>query len=101
MNYSTIYVGMDVHKESFTVCCYTNEKEKAEYCQTIDAHYSKILNYIEAMKLHLWCACSLVLKELREIILSTELSLCYIFDITGLYNRDKRIRLKGDVDHED
>ena len=30
MKYSTIYVGMDVHKETFSVCCYTNEEEKAE-----------------------------------------------------------------------
>ena len=52
MKYSTVYVGMDVHKETFSVCCYTNEDEKAEYCQTMDAHYSKVLNYLEAMRLH-------------------------------------------------
>lgn len=23
MNYNTIYVGMDIHKESFTLCAYT------------------------------------------------------------------------------
>ena len=28
MKYSTVYVGMDVHKESFSLCCYTNEKEQ-------------------------------------------------------------------------
>ena len=27
MNYTTVYVGMDVHKENFSLCCYTNEKE--------------------------------------------------------------------------
>ena len=52
MNYSTVYVGMDVHKESFSLSCYTNEKEKAEYPQKVDAHYSKIINYIEAMRFH-------------------------------------------------
>lgn len=52
MKYNTVYVGMDVHKETFSVCCYTNEKEEAEYCQTMDAHYSKVLNYIEAMRFH-------------------------------------------------
>ena len=52
MKYSTVYVGMDVHKETFSVCCYTNEKEEAEYSQTLDAHYSKVLNYIEAMRFH-------------------------------------------------
>ena len=46
MNYSTVYVGMDVHKESFSLCCYTNEKEQAENPQKVDAHYSKVINYI-------------------------------------------------------
>ncbi len=23
MNYNTIYIGMDIHKESFTLCAYT------------------------------------------------------------------------------
>lgn len=35
MNYSTVYVGMDVHKETFSLCCYTNEKEQAEYPQKV------------------------------------------------------------------
>ena len=52
MNYSTVYVGMDVHKESFSLCCYTNEKEQAENPQKVDAHYSKVINYIEAMRFH-------------------------------------------------
>ena len=52
MDYSTIYVGMDVHKETFSLCCYTNEKEKAEYPQKVNAHYSKVINYIEAMRFH-------------------------------------------------
>ena len=29
MNYNTVYVGMDVHKESFSLCAYTIEAEKA------------------------------------------------------------------------
>lgn len=28
MNYNTVYIGMDVHKESFTLCVYTIEAEK-------------------------------------------------------------------------
>ena len=52
MYYSTVYVGMDVHKDSFSLCCYTNEKEKAEYPQKVDGHYSKVINYIEAMRFH-------------------------------------------------
>ena len=52
MNYSTVYVGMDVHKETFSLSCYTNEKEKAEYTQKVEGHYSKVVNYIEAMRFH-------------------------------------------------
>ena len=52
MKYSTVYVGMDVHKETFSLCCYTNEKEQAEYPQKVDDHYSKVINYIEAMRFH-------------------------------------------------
>ena len=40
MNYSTVYVGMDVHKETFSLCCYTNEKEIAEYPQKVEAHHA-------------------------------------------------------------
>ena len=52
MHYTTVYVGMDTHKETFSLCCYTNEKEMAEYPQKVDGHYSKVLNYIEAMRFH-------------------------------------------------
>lgn len=52
MRYTTVYVGMDVHKETFSLCCYTNEKEQAEYHQKVNAHYSKVINYIEAIRFH-------------------------------------------------
>ena len=52
MEYTTVYVGMDVHKESFTLACYTNEKEEAEYVQRTEAHYSKVISYLEAMRFH-------------------------------------------------
>ena len=52
MNYNIVYVGMDVHKETFTLCCYTNEKEEAEYSQKIEGNYKKVLNYLEAMRFH-------------------------------------------------
>ena len=51
-SYSTVYIGIDAHKESFSLCSYTNEKEQAEYPQRVDAHYSKVINYIEAMRFH-------------------------------------------------
>ena len=28
MNYNTVYIGMYVHKESFTLCAYTIDAEK-------------------------------------------------------------------------
>ena len=49
MKYSTVYVGMDVHKESFFLCCFTNEDEKPKYPQKVEGHCSKVINYIEAM----------------------------------------------------
>ena len=52
MHYSTVYVGMDVHKETFSLSCYTNEKETAEYPKKVEAHYSKVINYLEAMRFH-------------------------------------------------
>jgi transposase len=50
MDYTTVFVGMDVHKEIFSLCCYTNEKETVEHNWKVTGHYSKILNYIEAMR---------------------------------------------------
>ncbi len=52
MNYSTVYVGMDVHKEAFSLCCCTNEKEVAEYPQKVDAHCSEVINCLEAIRFH-------------------------------------------------
>ena len=39
-------------RKLFSLCCYTNEKEQAEYPQKVDGHYSKVINYIEAMRFH-------------------------------------------------
>ena len=52
MYYSTVFVGMDVHKETFSLCCYTNEKEQPEYPVKVEGHYSKVISYIEAMRFH-------------------------------------------------
>ncbi|MBR5348618.1 MAG: IS110 family transposase [Lachnospiraceae bacterium] len=52
MYYSTVFVGMDVHKETFSLCCYTNEKETTEYPMKVEGHYSKVISYIEAMRFH-------------------------------------------------
>ena len=50
MNYNTVYVGMDVHKESFTLCAYTIEADKASYFQKTTADYKNVLKYLEFLR---------------------------------------------------
>ncbi len=50
MNYNTVYVGMDVHKESFSLCAYTIDSEKASYFQRTEADYKKVLKYLEFLR---------------------------------------------------
>lgn len=47
---SIIYVGMDVHSKSFTLCCYTIEEEKIFYTQQIASDYKQILSYLERVR---------------------------------------------------
>lgn len=50
MDHTTVYVGMDVHKESFSLCCYTIEDDSAKYTQKVQADYKMILKYIAGMR---------------------------------------------------
>ena len=50
MNNTTDYVGMDVHKESFTLCAYTLEKEKGSYSRRTPADYKEVLKYLEFLR---------------------------------------------------
>ena len=50
MNYNTIYVGMDVHKETFSLCAYTIEADKCAYHQKTEADYRKVLNYLDFLR---------------------------------------------------
>lgn len=45
-----IYVGMDVHKESYTLCTYSYETDKVEYKQTIPSNYKYVLKYLEQVR---------------------------------------------------
>lgn len=47
---SIVYVGMDVHKESYTLCCYSYDTDKIEYKQTIPSDYKLILKYMEQVR---------------------------------------------------
>ena len=49
-NNTTVYVGMDVHKESFTLCAYTLEKEKGSYSRRTPADYKEVLKYLEFLR---------------------------------------------------
>ena len=50
MNHTTVYVGMDVHKENISLCCYTIENDSAKYMQKIKSDYKLILRYIAGMR---------------------------------------------------
>ena len=50
MNYNTVYVGMDVHKESFTLCSFTIEEDKASHIQKIKPDYRQVLKYLEFLR---------------------------------------------------
>ena len=45
-----VYIGMDVHKESYTLCCYCYDTDKVEYKQTVPADYKLILKYMEQVR---------------------------------------------------
>ncbi len=47
---SIVYIGMDVHKESYTVCSYTIEKETIEHQQKLPSDYKMVLKYVEKMR---------------------------------------------------
>lgn len=47
---SIVYVGMDVHKESYTLCCYTFAGDKVEYQQKIGSDYKLVLKYLEGIR---------------------------------------------------
>ena len=50
MYYNTLVVGMDIHKENFTVCCYDREHEKTFFTQKLDANYNSILKYLNYVR---------------------------------------------------
>ena len=46
MYYNTLFVGMDVHKENFTLCCYDMMQDKILYTQKLEPDYNQILKYL-------------------------------------------------------
>ena len=50
MYYNTIYIGMDVHKESFTLCSFGIGMENPENALKTEPDYRQVLRYIESMR---------------------------------------------------
>ena len=47
---SIVYVGMDVHKENYTICSYRFEDDRLRYEQTVGPDYKNILKYLERVR---------------------------------------------------
>ena len=47
---SIVYVGMDVHKESYTLCCYRFDEDEVKYKQKMQPDYKSILKYLEQIR---------------------------------------------------
>ena len=47
---SIVYIGLDVHKESITICSYTVETDKVQYSQKLPSDYKLVLRYIEQIR---------------------------------------------------
>jgi len=47
---SIVYVGMDVHKESFTLCCYRFEDDALKYKQSVKPDYKNIFKYLNQVR---------------------------------------------------
>ena len=50
MDYTTIFVEMDVHKENFPLCCYSIEKDKFLYPHTTTGEYRQVLAYLASLR---------------------------------------------------
>ena len=49
---SIVQIGMDVHKNSFTVCCYDIESEKTKHLTVLEPDYKQVIKYIASVRKH-------------------------------------------------
>ena len=47
---SIVYVGMDVHKENYTLCCYDFTEDSLFFKQTMKPDYNYIMKYLEQVR---------------------------------------------------
>lgn len=50
MNNNTVYVGMDVHKESFSLCAFTIEADKGMHYQRTEPDFKNVLKYLDYLR---------------------------------------------------
>ncbi len=50
MDYNTIFVGMDVHKEKFSLCCYSITRDEFSHPHTTAADYKHVLAYLASLR---------------------------------------------------
>lgn len=48
---SILYIGMDVHKESYTICTYDFESDSVKYQQKMKSDYKNILKYVDKIRM--------------------------------------------------
>ena len=49
-NHTTVYIGMDVHKETFTLCCFTLGEKEPGHVQTIPSEYILVVKYVNLLR---------------------------------------------------
>ena len=50
MDTTTVYVGMYVHKNSFSLCCYTFKADTCSHHLKVGPDYRLVLEYIDSMR---------------------------------------------------
>lgn len=48
---SIVYIGMDVHKESYTICSYEFESDAVKHIQKMPSDYKNVLKYIDRIRM--------------------------------------------------
>ena len=47
---SIVYVGIDVHKDTYSICCYKAREDRFYYEKKIKAESKPVIKYLESVK---------------------------------------------------
>ena len=50
---SIVYVGIDVHKDSYSICCYKSREDRFYYEKKLKAESKPVIKYLESFKKNL------------------------------------------------